>query len=308
MKKQLRVGFDLDGVLLYNPARIARPIIVFIKKIFFKKEVDKFHYPQTKFQKLFWLVFHKIVFGPAFGYDELKRLIKSKKIKAYIITGRNESLKNDFNKWLIKLESNKFFSGSYFNDKNEQPYIFKEKMIKKLRLDLYVEDNWDIVYFLKLKMKNEKLKMTRAMATDMALTVAVGSVSSRLQKLLKVTESALDYGIRKVRAGARIGDISSAIQKTIETAGFGVVRDLAGHGVGYKVHENPFVPNYGTPGTGAVLREGMVLAIEPMATSGDWHVVIDKDEWAFRTADGKHAAHFEHTIAVTSSGCVVLTK
>ena len=160
----------------------------------------------------------------------------------------------------------------------------------------------------KLKMKNEKLKMTRAMATDMALTVAVGSVSSRLQKLLKVTESALDYGIRKVRAGARIGDISSAIQKTIETAGFGVVRDLAGHGVGYKVHENPFVPNYGTPGTGAVLREGMVLAIEPMATSGDWHVVIDKDEWAFRTADGKHAAHFEHTIAVTSSGCVVLTK
>ena len=159
MKKQLRVGFDLDGVLLYNPARIARPIIVFIKKIFFKKEVDKFHYPQTRFQKLFWLVFHKIVFGPAFGYDELKRLIKSKKIKAYIITGRNESLKNDFNKWLIKLESNKFFSGSYFNDKNEQPYIFKEKMIKKLRLDLYVEDNWDIVYFLKLKMKNEKLKI-----------------------------------------------------------------------------------------------------------------------------------------------------
>ena len=86
-------------------------------------------------------------------------MIKSKKIKAYIITGRNESLKNDFNKWLIKLESNKFFSGSYFNDKNEQPYIFKEKMIKKLRLDLYVEDNWDIVYFLKLKMKNEKLKI-----------------------------------------------------------------------------------------------------------------------------------------------------
>jgi len=159
MKKQLRVGFDLDGVLLYNPARIARPIIVFIKKIFFKKEVDKFHYPQTKFQKLFWLVFHKIVFGPAFGYDELKRLIKSKKIKAYIITGRNESLKNDFNKWLIKLESNKFFSGSYFNDKNEQPYIFKEKMIKKLRLHLYVEDNWDIVYFLKLKMKSKKLKI-----------------------------------------------------------------------------------------------------------------------------------------------------
>lgn len=146
------------------------------------------------------------------------------------------------------------------------------------------------------------------MATDMALTVAVGRVSPRLHNLLKVTELALDRGIHKVRAGSRIGDISSVIQKTIEKAGFGVVRDLAGHGVGYNVHEDPFVPNYGTPGTGAVLREGMVLAIEPMATEGDWHVVIDKDEWVFRTLDGKHAAHFEHTVAVTAGGCVVLTK
>lgn len=149
MKKQiLKVGFDLDGVLLYNPARIARPIIVFLKKIFLKKEVNKFHYPKTKIQKLIWLIFHKVVFGPAFGYDELKKLMKSKKIKAYIITGRNESLKNDFKKWLIKLEASKFFSGSYFNDKNEQPFLFKERMIKKLKLDLYVEDNWDIVSYL----------------------------------------------------------------------------------------------------------------------------------------------------------------
>lgn len=148
MKKQLRVGFDLDGVLLYNPARIARPVIVFIKKIFFKKEVNKFHYPQTKIQKLIWLMFHKVVFGPALGYGELKKLIKSKKIKAYIITGRNESLINDFNHWLKKLEANKYFSDCYFNDKNEQPYLFKEKMIKKLKLDLYIEDNWDIVDYL----------------------------------------------------------------------------------------------------------------------------------------------------------------
>ncbi len=148
MKKQLRVGFDLDGVLLYNPARIARPIIVFLKKIFLKKEVNKFHYPQTKIQKLIWLMFHKVVFGPARGYSELKKLIKSKKIKAYIITGRNESLKDDFNQWMIKFKANKYFSGSYFNDKNEQPYLFKEKMIKKLNLDIYVEDNWDIVNHL----------------------------------------------------------------------------------------------------------------------------------------------------------------
>lgn len=152
MKKQiLKVGFDLDGVLLYNPARIARPIIVFLKKIFLKKDVNKFHYPQTKIQKLIWLMFHKVVFGPAFGYDELKKLCKSKKIIAYIITGRNESLKNDYGQWMKKLEANKYFSSSYFNDKNEQPYLFKEKMIKKLKLDLYVEDNWDIVKHISSK-------------------------------------------------------------------------------------------------------------------------------------------------------------
>jgi len=155
MKKQLRVGFDLDGVLLYNPARIARPIIVFFKKIFLKQEVDKFHYPKTKIQKLIWLMFHKIVFGPAAGYDELKKLIKTKKIKAYIITGRNESLKNDFNSWMKKLEADKYFSSCYYNDKNDQPYLFKEKMIKKLNLDIYIEDNWDIVR----NIKNDKLKV-----------------------------------------------------------------------------------------------------------------------------------------------------
>ena len=162
MKKQiLKVGFDLDGVLLYNPARIARPVIVFIKKIFFKKEVNKFHYPKTNLQKLVWLTFHKIVFGPATGYEELKKLIKAKRIKAYIITGRNESLKNDFNRWMKKLEANKYFSGCYFNDKNEQPYLFKEKMIKKLNLDIYVEDNWDIVRNInsKFEIRNSNLKI-----------------------------------------------------------------------------------------------------------------------------------------------------
>jgi len=154
MKKQiLKVGFDLDGVLLYNPARIARPIIVFFKKIFLKKEVDKFHYPQTKIQKLIWLMLHKVVFGPALGYDELKKLIKTKKMKAYIITGRNESLKDDYNRWMKKLEAKKYFSGYFFNDKNEQPYLFKERMIRKLKLDLYVEDNWDIVNYLKKQTK-----------------------------------------------------------------------------------------------------------------------------------------------------------
>jgi len=160
MKKQiLKVGFDLDGVLLYNPARIARPIIVFLKRIFLKKEVDKFHYPKTNLQKLVWLTFHKIVFGPAAGYDQLKKLIISKKIKAYLITGRNESLKDDYNRWMKKLEAKKYFAGCYFNDKNEQPYLFKEKMIKKLNLDIYVEDNWDIISYLKSKIKDQRSKI-----------------------------------------------------------------------------------------------------------------------------------------------------
>lgn len=162
MKKQiLRVGFDLDGVLLYNPARIARPIIVFLKKIFLKKEADKFHYPKTRLQKFVWQLLHKVAFGPATGYDQLKNLLKSKKIKAYIITGRNESLENDFNLWLKKLEASKYFSGCYFNDNNEQPFIFKERMIKKLNLDLYIEDNWDIADYLNLKskIKNKSFKV-----------------------------------------------------------------------------------------------------------------------------------------------------
>ena len=162
MKKQtLKVGFDLDGVLLYNPARITRPIIVFLKKIFFKKEADKFHYPKTRLQKFIWLLFHKVVFGPALGYEQLKQLLKAKKIKAYIITGRNESLEDDFNHWIKRLEAKKYFAGYYFNNKNKQPYIFKEEMISKLKLDLYVEDNWDIVKHInqRSKIKDQKVRV-----------------------------------------------------------------------------------------------------------------------------------------------------
>ncbi|MBI2054498.1 MAG: type I methionyl aminopeptidase [Candidatus Sungbacteria bacterium] len=159
----------------------------------------------------------------------------------------------------------------------------------------------------KSKIKNQKSKFWRPMATDTAVTVGVGKISKTAEKLIRVTKEALELGIKEVRAGAKIGDIGAAIQKHIEKYGFGVVRDLAGHGVGYKVHEDPFVPNYGTRGEGLVLKEGMVIAIEPMATEGTWKVILDKDEWCFRTADGKLAAHFEHTVAVTKNGAKVLT-
>ncbi len=160
----------------------------------------------------------------------------------------------------------------------------------------------------KFKIKNEKLKMTRAMATDTAVTVGVGKISPQAEKLIRATQESLVIGIREVRAGASIGDIGAAIQAHLEKNGFGVVRDLAGHGVGYAVHEDPFVPNFGERGKGLILKEGMVLAIEPMATEGAWQVTLDEDEWAYRTADGRLAAHFEHTVAVTAKGCEVLTN
>lgn len=155
MKKQLRVGFDLDGVLLYNPIRITRPIISVIKKLFFKKKGLRFYSPQTTWEKKLWQLFHKSSIFVAPGLDEIKILIKENKIKAYIITARYSFLKNDLDQWLKKMKVNRYFSGIYYNQKDEQPHLFKERTIKKLNLDIFVEDNWDIVNCL----KNKKLKL-----------------------------------------------------------------------------------------------------------------------------------------------------
>lgn len=143
--------------------------------------------------------------------------------------------------------------------------------------------------------------------TDAAVTVGVGEISVEADKLIRLTKEALETGIKMVRAGARVGDIGHAVQKFLENNKLGVVRDLAGHGVGHAVHEEPLIPNYGKPGSGPELKEGMVIAIEPMATLGGWRVVLDDDEWTFRSADGSLAAHFEHTVAVTKDGAEVLT-
>lgn len=148
MKKQPRVGFDLDGVLLYNPIRIARPIISIIKKIFIKNNRLRFYYPRSDWEKQLWQLFHKSSIFVAPGLDEIKSLIKDKKIKAYIITARYSFLKHDLDKWLKKMKVNRYFSGIYYNQKDEQPHLFKERVIKKLNLDIFVEDNWDIVNHL----------------------------------------------------------------------------------------------------------------------------------------------------------------
>lgn len=144
--------------------------------------------------------------------------------------------------------------------------------------------------------------------TDTAITVAVGEIDERTRKLINVTKQSLLNGLAKIKDGAYLGDAQEKIQKTIESAGFGVIRDLTGHGVGRELQEAPSIPNYGQKGKGLLLQEGMTLAIEPMAAMGDWHVDSLADGWTIVTADGKPSAHFEHTIVVTKNGFEILTK
>ncbi len=143
--------------------------------------------------------------------------------------------------------------------------------------------------------------------TDSAITVAVGQISFEAKRLLKVTEKALRLGIKKARAGVTTGDIGNTIQRFIEDQGFGVVRDLYGHGIGKKVHEDPLVPNFGKRQEGTELKEGMVICIEPMVTAGSYEMKRSDDGYGYATRDGSLAAHFEHTIAITKDGCRILT-
>ncbi|HEV2495775.1 MAG TPA: type I methionyl aminopeptidase [Terriglobia bacterium] len=143
---------------------------------------------------------------------------------------------------------------------------------------------------------------------DSALTVPVGKISERLEKLLRITEEALELGIEKVKLGNRVGDISAAVQQHAEGHGYNVVREFVGHGVGRELHEEPQVPNYGKAGRGPVLKEGMVLAIEPMITEGSQKLRVLDDRWTAVTLDGGYSAHFEHMVAVTRNGPDVLTR
>jgi len=142
---------------------------------------------------------------------------------------------------------------------------------------------------------------------DAAVTVGVGDVPPEARRLINATRESLEAGIARAYAGARLGDISAAIQDSVESKGYSVIREYTGHGIGRQMHEDPQIPNFGQPGTGPVLREGMVLAIEPMVTTGDWHTRLGDDKWTVYTADGSLAAHFENTIAVTDAEPEVLT-
>lgn len=148
----------------------------------------------------------------------------------------------------------------------------------------------------------------RGMITDSARTLPVGNISAQLERLLEVTKQSLYKGIDQLKDGVKTGDIGAAIEAVLDKAGYGIVRDMVGHGVGHAVHEEPNIPNYGIRGSGTILRAGMTVALEPMATLGSHEIYIDKaDNWTVRTRDGSMAAHFEDTVLITNSGFEILT-
>ncbi len=143
---------------------------------------------------------------------------------------------------------------------------------------------------------------------DAAITVPVEPIAPEVKKLLEVTEASLYRGIEAARVGNTVGDIGAAVQQLVEANGFSVVREFVGHGIGTRMHEDPQVPNYGTPGRGPRLREGMALAIEPMVNAGKPGAVVLEDKWTAVTEDGSYSAHFEHSVAITADGPVILTQ
>ena len=142
---------------------------------------------------------------------------------------------------------------------------------------------------------------------DSAYTFTCGEATPEMQRLLKVTKEALYIGLDKCKAGNRVGDIGHAVQQHCEKNGYSIVRELCGHGVGLKMHESPNVPNYGVPGTGALLKEGMVICVEPMISAGRWLTYVEDNGWVARTRDHSPCSHYEHTIAITENGPELMT-
>jgi len=170
--------------------------------------------------------------------------------------------------------------------------------------DDYILKNGDIVS-LDIGMRYPK---ENGLYTDMSVTVPIGKIDNQTKKLIKVTKNALNIWIKNIRPGVNLIDIAKKVQDYIEAQDFAVVRDLVGHGVGHEVHEEPQIPNYYFPLLDVELKQGMVLALEPMVTMGDYRVETLDDGWTVKTKDNSLSAHFEHTVAVTGKGCLVITK
>ena len=187
MKKILKVGFDLDGVILYNPIRLVRPIAKLFKPLkffIFKQEKEFFYYPKSKIEQFLFFLLHKTSFKPDPALKDIKQLVEAKKIKAYIITGRYSFLTKDYETWLRKIKAETIFDKCYQNKNDLQPNEFKEIMIKKLNLDVYIEDNWDIIR--KIKSQKSKVKIfwiTNILDKHIPYQYKFNNLKEALQKL-----------------------------------------------------------------------------------------------------------------------------
>ncbi|TSD02887.1 MAG: methionine aminopeptidase [Parcubacteria group bacterium Athens0714_16] len=208
---------------------------------------------------------------------------------------------------LIKQQNGEPAFLNYRPDKKSKPYpaslcvSIDDEIVHCVPSEKRIIKNGDIVS-LDIGMKYENL------ITDMAYTVGVGKINDKAKKLIETTKTALLSGIKEVKAGNHVGNIGFAVEKVAKENGFSVFRELVGHGVGYELHEEPFIPNFGFKGDGEKLEEGMVIAIEPMIGEGIGKIISGEDGFTYKTKDGKRSAHFEHTIVVTKNGCEILTK
>jgi methionyl aminopeptidase len=214
--------------------------------------------------------------------DYARKLIEEEGDKAAFLNYKPYGAKKPFPAALCVSVNNEIVHGI----PNEEPLILQEGDI--VSLDLGLSRN--------------------GLITDSAITVPVGKISKENQKLINDCREALSLGIKSAKGGGRIGDIGFAIGTFARERGYGICEDLSGHGVGYKVHEDPYVPNENKKGAGEKLVPGMVIAIEPMLTLGTDKIVLAKDGYTYKTKDGSNAAHFEHTVAITEGDPIVLTK
>lgn len=242
------------------------------------------------------------------SHQEIEKMRISNKIVAEALTEVKKKVKPG----VTTLELDKFVEG-YLRERGAIPAF---KGYRGYPSSLCTSVNEQVVHGIpsKYKLKEGDIisldigSLVDGFFGDAALTLSVGNISKQTQKLLDVTEEALYRGIGKAKAGGRLSDISHAIQTCVEDNGFSVVTTFVGHGIGKSLHEDPQIPNFGSPSRGPRLKAGMVLAIEPMVNMGKSDVVILSDNWTAVTADKSLSAHFEHTVAITENGPEILTK
>lgn len=240
--------------------------------------------------------------------EEIKRMVDASRIVAEVLEG----MKKNVSPGVTTKELDEF-AESYIISKGARPAF---KSYRGYPSTLCTSVNEQVVHGIPSadKLKNGDIISIdvgvyyNGFYGDAAVTLPIGSISMQAQKLLSATENALEAGMKKAVIGNKLSDISSTIQDYVESEGFSVVRTFVGHGIGRELHEEPQIPNYGRPGKGPKLLEGMTLAIEPMVNAGGWEVNILKDGWTAVTKDGSLSAHFEHTVAITSNGQSILTK